>query len=144
LSFSCRSLIIAGNCAVLFVCVCMCVCVCVYICLYSGWFGLRKEFCPWLLDTCPVLQEYGNISYKVHDAASTAPAARQAMTGTDSVAMPTAHAVDQSREPSSSVGVASHKRGAHSGSRSKRHGKTMASEDTPKFIMPVTCIDMPD
>ena len=27
----------------------------------SGWFGVRKEFCPWLLGVCPVLQEYGNI-----------------------------------------------------------------------------------
>ena len=35
--------------------------------VYTGWFGLRKEFCPWMLDACPVLQEYGNISYKVHD-----------------------------------------------------------------------------
>ena len=31
----------------------------------AGWFGLRKEFCPWLLGVCPVLQEYGNISYKI-------------------------------------------------------------------------------
>ncbi|KAK2147242.1 hypothetical protein LSH36_562g01039 [Paralvinella palmiformis] len=29
------------------------------------WFGLRKDFCLWLLGHCPLLQEYGNISYKV-------------------------------------------------------------------------------
>lgn len=29
------------------------------------WFGIRKDFCPWLLGVCPLLQEYGNISYKV-------------------------------------------------------------------------------
>ena len=42
------------------------------VCL-PGWFGLRREFCPWLLGVCPVLQEYGNISYKIQgdDAAST-------------------------------------------------------------------------
>lgn len=34
----------------------------------AGWFGLRKDFCPWLLGICPLLQEYGNISYKVQDS----------------------------------------------------------------------------
>ncbi|XP_067948518.1 transmembrane protein 185-like [Watersipora subatra] len=30
------------------------------------WFGLRKDFCQFLIvDACPCLQEYGNISYKV-------------------------------------------------------------------------------
>jgi len=108
----------------------------------AGWFGLRKEFCPWMLDTCPVLQEYGNISYKVHDANSAMRSARQAMRDTDTVAMPTSNTVDQSglgREPLSS----SHKRG-HSGTRSKRHGKSSASDDIPKYVLPVVAIDMPD
>lgn len=26
---------------------------------------MRREFCPWLLGVCPLLQEYGNISYKI-------------------------------------------------------------------------------
>ena len=25
---------------------------------------MRREFCPWLLSICPVLQEYANIAYK--------------------------------------------------------------------------------
>jgi len=108
-------------------------------CMRVGWFGLRKEFCPWMLDTCPVLQEYGNISYKVHDASGAMRSARQAMQDVDAVAMPTTNSVDQSgRDPSSS-----HKRG-HSGSRSKRHGKTVSSDDVPKFVLPVVSIDMPD
>ena len=28
-----------------------------------GWFGLRKDFCTYILDKCPMLQKYGNISY---------------------------------------------------------------------------------
>jgi len=111
----------------------------------SGWFGLRKEFCPWMLDTCPVLQEYGNISYKVYDASSAMRTARQGMQDADAVAMPTMNTVDQSgagRDPSSST-PASHKRG-HSGTRSKRHGKMTTTDDVPKYILPVVSIDMPD
>lgn len=29
-----------------------------------GWFGMRKDFCEFLLGICPCLQEYGNVSYK--------------------------------------------------------------------------------
>ena len=31
----------------------------------SGWFGIRKDFCQFILGMCPCLQEYGNISYSV-------------------------------------------------------------------------------
>lgn len=31
------------------------------------WFGMRKEFCEFLLDICPCLREYGNVSYKISD-----------------------------------------------------------------------------
>lgn len=31
--------------------------------LLTGWFGIRKDFCQFLLGVCPVLQEYGNIAY---------------------------------------------------------------------------------
>lgn len=30
------------------------------------WFGIRKDFCQFLLGACPLLQEYGNISYSLH------------------------------------------------------------------------------
>ncbi|XP_046382582.1 transmembrane protein 185B [Ischnura elegans] len=29
------------------------------------WFGIRKDFCQFLLGVCPCLQEYGNIAYNV-------------------------------------------------------------------------------
>lgn len=32
--------------------------------LIPGWFGIRKDFCHFLLGLCPLLQEYGNISYQ--------------------------------------------------------------------------------
>lgn len=31
---------------------------------FVGWFGIRKDFCSFLLGACPLLQEYGNISYQ--------------------------------------------------------------------------------
>ncbi|CAH1777864.1 unnamed protein product [Owenia fusiformis] len=29
------------------------------------WFGIRKDFCQFILGVCPLLQEYGNVSYKI-------------------------------------------------------------------------------
>lgn len=31
----------------------------------NWWFGIRKDFCQFLLGVCPCLQEYGNISYSI-------------------------------------------------------------------------------
>ncbi|KAG1698547.1 Transmembrane protein 185-like [Nymphon striatum] len=31
------------------------------------WFGIRKDFCHFILAICPLLREYGNISYSLHD-----------------------------------------------------------------------------
>ncbi|KHJ46343.1 hypothetical protein D918_03396 [Trichuris suis] len=33
------------------------------------WFGVRKDFCTFLLDLCPCLSEYGNISYRFQGVA---------------------------------------------------------------------------
>ena len=33
-----------------------------------GWFGIRKDFCHFLLGLSPLLQEYGNISYQPRSA----------------------------------------------------------------------------
>jgi hypothetical protein len=30
-----------------------------------GWFGIRKDFCHFLLSLCPFLQEYANIAYSL-------------------------------------------------------------------------------
>lgn len=31
--------------------------------LNAGWFGMRKDFCSFVLGVCPLLQEYANIAY---------------------------------------------------------------------------------
>jgi hypothetical protein len=31
--------------------------------LLAGWFGMRKDFCAFVLGACPLLQEYANIAY---------------------------------------------------------------------------------
>ena len=40
---------------------------------FTGWFGIRKDFCDFLLGTCPFLQEYGNISCKFSESIFTRP-----------------------------------------------------------------------
>ncbi|KAL0280651.1 UNVERIFIED_CONTAM: hypothetical protein PYX00_001879 [Menopon gallinae] len=35
------------------------------------WFGIRKDFCHFLLSLCPFLQEYANIAYTAQDTTST-------------------------------------------------------------------------
>ncbi|XP_038057142.1 transmembrane protein 185A-like [Patiria miniata] len=37
------------------------------------WFGIRKDFCTFLLTACPFLREYGNISYKMESMDSVTP-----------------------------------------------------------------------
>lgn len=32
---------------------------------FPGWFGIRKDFCHFLLSLCPFLQEYANIAYSL-------------------------------------------------------------------------------
>lgn len=34
---------------------------------FAGWFGMRKDFCEFLLEALPLLREYGNTSYKFAD-----------------------------------------------------------------------------
>ncbi len=40
--------------------------------MFPGWFGMRRDFCVFLLDTCPCLREYGNVSYKFGASHNTA------------------------------------------------------------------------
>jgi len=55
------------------------------ICLSFGakggncwWFGIRKDFCLFILSLCPCLQEYGNISYSIHSDDSSTPRDQEA------------------------------------------------------------------
>lgn len=36
----------------------------------EGWFGIRKDFCQFVLGVCPLLQEYANIAYNNEDPQS--------------------------------------------------------------------------
>lgn len=84
-----------------------------YVCL-PGWFGLRKEFCPWLLGVCPVLQEYGNISYKIQ---------------TDTTLDSDRRSTDTARDAK--------KMSSHA-----KKGPTI--EDFSRTVVPVVSIDVPD
>ncbi|XP_012945248.2 transmembrane protein 185A [Aplysia californica] len=61
----------------------------IYICesllFYPGWFGIRKDFCLFLLGACPCLQEYGNISYSLHSNDSESQHQQQHRHGDDAV-----------------------------------------------------------
>lgn len=37
-----------------------------YFSFLTGWFGIRKDFCQFLLELFPFLREYGNVSYDLH------------------------------------------------------------------------------
>ena len=47
-------------------------CVTTSLC-FIGWFGIRKDFCEFLLGTCTFLQEYGNISCKFSESVFSRP-----------------------------------------------------------------------
>lgn len=40
----------------------------------TGWFGIRKNFVDFVLDNCPILQEYVNVSYRTEDQEESAAA----------------------------------------------------------------------
>lgn len=46
---------------------------CNHISVFIGWFGIRKDFCEFLLGTCTFLQEYGNISCKFSESVFSRP-----------------------------------------------------------------------
>ena len=83
---------------------------------HAGWFGLRKDFCPWLLGVCPVLQEYGNISYKVQSAAE-----------------------EHEQQEQDAQNAAARKQAT---TPAKKGGSI--SEDNPRTVVPMMAIDVPD
>jgi hypothetical protein len=112
------------------------------------WFGIRKEFCPWLLDICPLLQEYGNISYKVRDSsADNSHNVRHISTSdTDpATTQPSAAGAAVNPRDSASRDRPAHKRPGGT-ARSKQRGGSAALYDdaASKFVMPIVSIEMPD
>jgi hypothetical protein len=94
---------------------------------FSGWFGIRKEFCPWILDACPILQEYGNISYKIKDNRNSS-----ISVSPNNDSPPVEHDVR-----------AGHKR-TSGNARSNHHNSASCGDDQPKCVVPIVSIEMPD
>lgn len=80
-------------------------------CSNYWWFGLRKDFCSWLLGICPLLQEYGNISYKLPQETSVVESSRSS----------------SRQEKGSCV-----------------HIKVKNIDESPKPVVPIISIDVPD
>ena len=81
---------------------------------YLGWFGMRRDFCSFLLTVCPCLREYGNISYTKqsnnNNSRNNNGAASSNPSGTDAVsntAMTTSTSSSSSSSSSSSPGMTS-------------------------------------
>lgn len=80
------------------------------------WFGIRKEFCPWVLGVFPILQEYGNITYKVQ--------------GNN-------HDTDEADRSSEAV-----QKTRCCSSHLKKHGHL--TDETTRTVVPILSIDLPD
>ncbi|ELU12772.1 hypothetical protein CAPTEDRAFT_221172 [Capitella teleta] len=102
------------------------------------WFGLRRDFCPWMLSICPVLQEYGNISYKLP---------QQERPSTDAPDGSSSSQTGGEGEEPAEQTIDSQQRagGCHvQTTYSKRGYISSGSEDSPLRVMPVVSIEMPD
>ncbi|XP_074650323.1 transmembrane protein 185A-like [Tubulanus polymorphus] len=81
------------------------------------WFGIRKDFCLFLLNTCPLLQEYGNISYKIQR---------------------NDHPQQQQQRASSSSEDAEMRKS------DSMHSRKLLIDEEPRSVMAVISIEMPD
>jgi hypothetical protein len=79
-----------------------------------GWFGIRKDFCHFLLSLCPFLQEYANIAYSLQndEGARRGQSASEGMVDAPSLDM--------------------------------KSGKRFKKTELLKPVVPVISIDMPD
>ena len=65
----------------------------------SGWFGMRCDFCTFLLDVCPCLREYCNISYHVPERRTSSPPQQPAPATTTAAAAAAAAAAKKTEKP---------------------------------------------
>ncbi|KAJ2951828.1 hypothetical protein O0L34_g13991 [Tuta absoluta] len=86
------------------------------------WFGIRKDFCQFLLSVFPLLQEYANIAYN-----------NNASRGSNTI-------------PTEPPGSANHEPYSDERKRSKesKKAKNMKKIELMKPVVPLTSIDMPD
>lgn len=82
------------------------------------WFGIRKDFCQFLLGVCPLLQEYGNISYSLHSDEN--------------------EIIERTNVAAPSTNLPTRKPGL------RTNYKRNSSSAEPRAIVPAMCIEMPD
>lgn len=94
----------------------------VIINIFLGWFGIRKDFCQFLLSVFPLLQEYANIAYN-----------NNVNRGSNIVPSESPGAQEPYRDE------ATHKK-----DKDKNSHKNQKKNEAMKPVVPVTSIDMPD
>lgn len=87
---------------------------------FPGWFGIRKDFCQFLLSVFPLLQEYANIAYNnnVNRGANVVPSEP-----------PEPYRDDETQKKVK---------------ESKKSQKNQKKNEIMKPVVPITSIDMPD
>lgn len=94
-----------------------------YYKLISGWFGIRKDFCQFLLSVFPLLQEYANIAYNNNN-----------MNRSNGIP----NELPANQEPYRDEET--HKKVKEN----KRSAKNQKKNEAMKPVVPITSIDMPD
>ena len=88
---------------------------------FTGWFGIRKDFCQFLLSVFPLLQEYANIAYNNNNI-------------NQSNGIPTEPMNQEPyRDEETQKKV-----------KEKKSHKNQKKNEAMKPVVPVTSIDMPD
>lgn len=90
---------------------------------FPGWFGIRKDFCQFLLSVFPLLQEYANIAYnnEVNRSSNSS--------GGDPPTNAEPYRDDQRRKKAK---------------ESKKSLKNQKKNEFIKPVVPIVSIDMPD
>lgn len=87
-----------------------------------GWFGIRKDFCHFVLGACPLLQEYGNIAYNSQED------------GGGGGRTPPVH-LNQNQESNIELQVQAN---------TKSEKRIIRKIDLMKPVVPIVSIDLPD
>lgn len=96
-----------------------------FVQFYSGWFGIRKDFCHFLLGMFPFLQEYANIAYRTDG-------------GSSGMGSGSAASVEASGPMTAAIG------GPPSNSRTRQDKSNKKQMDVTKPVVPIVSIETPD
>lgn len=102
---------------------------------FLGWFGMRKDFCQFLLSVFPLLQEYANIAYNNDNNQQSGLNPRGASNPTAGDGPQNPNSVDQFRE----------NRNTRSKEKlCKKSSKNQKKNELLKPVVPIISIDIPD